>query len=220
MVDSYSGLSRWVAPALMTLVLLAGSGCSSTDDAPAPTPSGTAASTAPAESTTPAPGPRTTPGRTLPPPPTTPVPQQSPGDVNSTVPTTPEKSRAPVGLDKTSQTEQGVAAKIVEVAAVTAEARGPGEVSGPAVAVTVQVDNRSASAVSLDQVVVNLTASDGSPANPMTAKPAKPFGGRLAAGKKARGVYVFAVAKDDRDPITVDVTISGGGTVLVFRGKA
>lgn len=156
----------------------------------------------------------------MPPPPTTPVPQETPGDVTSTVPTQPQKSEEPVGLDEASTAEDGVVTRIVSVRSLTTKAKGPGEVSGPGLAVTVEARNSSSDAVSLDQVVVNLTGADGAPGNPMSDRPAKPFSGELEAGKKATGVYVFTVDEDNRDPVKVEVTISGGATVLVFSGRA
>jgi hypothetical protein len=220
MVEKFSGVSRWAAPALATLVLLTGSACTAGDNAPQPPVSSAPTTADPNGAASPAPGTRETPRSTLPPPPTTPVPQETPGDVNSTVPTKPEKSEKPVGLDEASTAEGGVVTRIARVRSLTTKAKGPGEVSGPGLAVTVEARNSSSSAVSLDQVVVNLTGADGVPGNPMSDRPAKPFRGQLAAGKKATGVYVFNVEEDNRDPVNIEVTISGGATVLVFSGPA
>ncbi len=207
---------RWCTAAAMTSLLLAGAGCSADDPAPAPS----ATSAAPSVTVSPAPGPKETPKSTVGAPATTPVPQPSPGDVNSTVPSTPEKSRKPVELDERGQADGDVSVRITSVKAITAKAKGIGEVSGPGLALTVELENDSDKAVNLNEVVLNLTGSDDAPGNPMSEKPAKPFSGRLAAGKTARGVYVFTVNPGARKPITVDVTISGGSTVVVFKGNA
>lgn len=161
------------------------------------------------------------PASTLPPPASTPVPQQSPGDVNSTVPTEPQASRKPVDLDETSTTGDGVTARLTSIEAVdSVKARGIGEVTGPGLVITVEVSNKTKSALVVGDLVVTLTGSDASPGNPMTAKPAKPLAGSLAPGKSATGVYVFTLAESARRPVSVAVTVSGPQPVLVFRGNA
>ncbi|HEY5822679.1 MAG TPA: hypothetical protein VIT20_11925 [Propionibacteriaceae bacterium] len=218
MVSTTTTARRWVAVTLTALLLLAGAACSPDPD---PEPSAPTTSVpAPTSIGTPAPGPSNTPTSTLPPPATTPVPQKSPGDLNSTVPTTPEKSRKPVDLDESSDAGGGVTARLGEIRSVTAKASGPGEVSGPGLAVTVRVSNGSKASVGLDQVVVTVTGADGSPGNAMSGKPAKPLSGQVAAGKSASGVYVFTLDQGQRDPITVNLTLGGGEVVLVFTGKA
>jgi hypothetical protein len=136
------------------------------------------------------------------------------------VPTAPQKTRDPVDLDKPSKAGGGVTARISDVRSITAKAKGPGEVSGPAVALTVKITNGASKRLPLDQVVVTLTGADRAPGTPMSGSPARPLAGSLAAGSSASGVYVFAVPKGSRNPVTVEVTVRGGDPVLVFRGKA
>ena len=219
MTTRSSGARRWAAASLTGWLLLTGAACSPN---PQPTPESTPSTvtSTPSARATAEPGPRETPTTTVPPPASTPVPQRSPGDVNSTVPTTPAKTQRPVPLDKTSGAGDGVSARLTSVRAVTAEAKGPGEVTGPALAVTVAVTNGSSSALDLDQVAVTLDGSDSSPGNPMTDQPAQPITGRLAAGGSASGVYVFAIAKNLRKPVVIQVMLSGGAPILVFTGNA
>ena len=42
----------------------------------------------------------------------------------------------------------------------------------------------------------------------------------MKPGKSASGVYVFAVPKNQRNPITVEASINADVPVAVFRGKA
>lgn len=172
--------------------------------------------------TSPAPTTKPTPsGPGGPPPATTAVPQQSPGDVNTTVPVTPEPSRRPVALDSPAATGSGLTASVTRLRGITAEAKGPGEVSGPAVALTVAVENGSNRPVDLGAAVVKLEDSAGAPGSEILSPPAKPLAGRLRPGEKTRsGTYVFRVAKDRRDPITVQVSLGSGLPVLVFTGDA
>jgi len=179
--------------------LLGAAGCSS--DTPAPAPSATAAST-------------------LPPPATTPVQPPTPGSTASTVkPRTPTK-RKPVKLNQTAESADTVKVAITSLKAITSKAKGPGEVSGPALAITVSVSNGTGSAVDLGSAVVTLTDADGNPGAGMAGKPNSPLPGSVAPGGKATGVYVFNVAKGQRDPVVVDVSVNPEMPIVVFRGAA
>ena len=134
-------------------------------------------------------------------------------------PTGPEKSKKPVKLDKPSTTGTGLTAKLVSIKAIKATAQMPGEIAGPALAITVSITNAGKKTADLSSVVVNLADSDQAPGNPMSAKPSAPFHGSLKAGKTARGIYVFTVPTKKRKPITLTVSI-GDAPVLVFTGNA
>jgi hypothetical protein len=108
---------------------------------------------------------------------------------------------------------------LISVKAIEATARLPGEITGPALALTIEVSNTGIRPADLGAVVVNVLDSDEAPGAEMTAAPAQPLTGRLAPKKTARGVYVFRVPMDKRRPVTVTVSI-GDAPVLVFRGNA
>jgi len=231
---------RLTAAAAVALLLAAGA-CSKDPADPGPTAptaagSGSAAPTAggsasaapvPAPSTA-APGPSTgapsgstAPSSTLPPPATTPVPAPTPGGgIDQTVAPQKEVTKKPVKLDKPSDTGEGATVRITSVKALNAKAQLPGEVAGPAVALTVVVKNSSAEPLNIGTVVVSLLDATGAPGNEMSSAPAKPLTGTLASGKTATGVYVFTVGKQRREPISVSVTLTGGAPVLVFKGDA
>jgi hypothetical protein len=167
---------------------------------PAPGSSAAPSSGAPSNSApaTAAPGPSTTPGSTLPPPATTPVPPPTPGGTDETVAPREEVTRPPVKLDKPSNTGSGVSVRITKIKSFTSKAQLPGEVAGPAVAMTVLVTNDTTKPLDIGTVVVSLLDSEGAPGNEMTAAPAKPLRGTVKAGGTATGVYVFTVDKDRR----------------------
>jgi hypothetical protein len=146
------------------------------------------------------------------------VPQPTPGDINKTVAPRKVVTRRPVRLNQTSQVTGTVRVRIPSVKAIQAQARLPGEVAGPGVAITVTVNNGSAKAIDLTNVVVTLTDSAQNPGGAMTDARARPFRGSLAAGQVRTGVYVFTVAKNRRDPVTVTVTLEGDSPVVEFRG--
>lgn len=224
--------ARRLGPAAaITLLLALGAACSPDPVAePSPTPAVTSpaisqTSAPPATSSSPPSRSTVAPSATAPPtvsqrpPATTPVPPPTPGDVTSSVEAKPEESKKPVKLDKPSKTGTGLTAKLTMIKAIDAKAQLPGEIAGPALALTVEVTNTGAKTADLSAVVVTVLDSDEAPGGEMTSDPAKPLKGKLGAGKTARGVYVFTVDKSKRNPVTVTVSISDA-PVLVFNGKA
>ena len=109
--------------------------------------------------------------RRLPPPASTAVPPPTPGNVESTVESKPEESKKPVKLDKPSKTGTGLSAELVRIKAIEAEAQLPGEIAGPALAITIEVSNTGDQAADLSTVVVTLLNSDDAPGNEMSTKP-------------------------------------------------
>lgn len=157
---------------------------------------------------------------TLPPPASTPVPPPVPGKVSSTVPGRKVVKRKSVPLKGRGEAADQVVVTLPSVKSVKATAQGPGEVAGPALAVTVKVDNKTGAAVDLVAAVVTLTASDRTPGSIMSSSPARQLPASVAKGKTATGVYVFTLPKGKRDPVTVEVQTSGASPVIVFKGQA
>jgi hypothetical protein len=131
-----------------------------------------------------------------------------------------EVTKAPVNLRQPSRPSNAVSVRISTIKPITAKAQLPGEVAGPALALTVKIDNQSPQRVDLGSVLVTLADSSGAPGGEMSARPARPLKGRLASQKSASGVYVFTVDEDRRDPIMVLVTLAGETPVLAFKGNA
>ena len=156
----------------------------------------------------------------VPAPATTPVPAPTPGDTRSSLPSKPTQKRKPVALQATGEAAEAVRVRMTRIDAIDAKASGPGEVAGPALALTVEIENGTNQQLDLGTAVVNLTASDGAPGSLMSASPAKPFPPSVAAAKKATGVYVFTVPKGKRNPVTVEVSVRAQDPLVVFRGRA
>lgn len=202
---------RTLGPAVLLAVVITGglAGCSGDPDPAAssparqPTLSGSTPGTAP-----------------LPPAATTPVPPPTAGSTSQTVAPRPVRSKKPVKIDQTAQPEQDVTVTVPELKSVEAKAQGPGEVSGPALEVHVEVQNATDRELDLSGAAVTLTAADDSPGQIMTGPPTALFPASVAAGAKAEGVFVFTVAKDQRDPVRVDVLVDPDHDVVAFRGRA
>ena len=142
------------------------------------------------------------------------------GDINQSVPEVQLTTNAPVPLDGTADFGGSVTAKLTEVNAIDATARVPGELSGPALAVTVEIENSSADPIGLDNVTVNLDTAGGTPASPVTSDPAAPLSGTLMPGETRTGVYVFTVPTGSRADVGITVLYSTGAPIVLFSGDA
>lgn len=140
------------------------------------------------------------------------------GNIDQVVAEVPVTTAAPVALTEAADFGGQVSARIAQVSAVHAEATLPGEVSGPAVAVTVEVTNGSTQAIGLDSVTVTMADSAGDPAAAVSADLAAPLQGVLDPGKSARGTYVFTVSADRRSPVTVTANYSAAAPTVAFSG--
>ncbi|WP_194786112.1 DUF4352 domain-containing protein [Actinomyces haliotis] len=148
----------------------------------------------------------------------------APSDGASLVPgqagyTQPEST--PVALDK-DQTAGDVKVTLGRIISTKGVANGPGEVSGPALVVTVTLENTGSKDVDLAAASVTLSyGKDQTPATTFASMDeAKSVPATVAAGKSVTGSYVFAVPSDEQDDVTVDVVVTTDQPVAVFHGSA
>jgi hypothetical protein len=123
-----------------------------------------------------------------------------------------------VALNQTADFGTGVVARLDGIDAIVAQAHGPGEVTGPALAFRVTVTNSSSQAVDLSAVIVNLTDANGNPGISMFGDPAAALSGTLAAGASATGTYVFTIDQSARSSVRVEVHYSTQAPTVVFSG--
>ena len=127
----------------------------------------------------------------------------------------------PIDTDEVADFGTGVTAEIVALEAVDGVAELPGEISGPALRVTVRLTNGTDAALALARVQVDLNSGrDRAPGLALTEPGAAPFVGELAQGDSADGVYVFGVPVDRRDQVQVLVLYSVDAPMAVFEGPA
>ena len=129
----------------------------------------------------------------------------------------------PTALPAVALTEsvvvEEVRGSLVSVEAIDAQATGRGNVAGPALRVTVRIQNDTGSALSLDEVSVNLSFGPaGTPASPIEDSSQRAFPGTLPAGESADGTYVFSVPVDQRGDVTIQVGYRAGAPIAVFSG--
>ena len=144
----------------------------------------------------------------------------STGAISVTVPTVPAVIDDPVAIDATADFGNGVQARLESLEAVDAVATFPGERSGPAVRVTVEISNASAEPINLDNVIIDLATAEGVPAYLITDSDQVALHGDLPAGETQAGSYVFTIAPEERDAVTVNVKYSAAVPTVVFAGPA
>lgn len=117
------------------------------------------------------------------------------------------------------KTPGGLTAKVASVESYTATATRPGEVSGPAVKVTLTLVNSTGSPFALSTATVNAYyGSASTPADPVQGDAsAKPFSGTLKPGATATAVYVFTVPAADAGDVTLTLSDQAGARLVVFR---
>jgi hypothetical protein len=178
------------------------------------TPGTTATTTTSAEVASPAAGP---------PPPASPdaAAPAGRGSIHERVDAPPGISTRPVGIDDVAEFGNGVQARLAAVEPIDAQGHLPGERSGPAVAITLQVTNGSSAAIDLGTVTVDLTigAGAGVPAYAVAVPERPPLGGTLAVGAATSGEYVFTLAPEERAHVQVHVKYSADTPTVVFEGS-
>lgn len=133
---------------------------------------------------------------------------------------TPPPSLPAVGWDEPVSSDNGLSVRVVSVRGISAQGNGRGQVSGPALALTVRVTNDSADAVSLNGLEVNVAfGRDQTPASPVDDPSASPLGGSLGSHDSAEGRYTFTVPTDARDTVTATIGLEADSPRLVFTGR-
>ena len=145
--------------------------------------------------------------------------QQPPAPATTILEGAPAARTVPaIDLTATGDFGGSVTAKITQIGPVQATADLPGQTAGPAVALTIEVDNGSSAPIGLDGIRVTLADSSGAAATSTTGNSAAPFAGMMVEGGRAEGTYVFIVPPENRDPVTITVTYSTSAPAVVFAG--
>ncbi len=212
-----------------TSVAPTGSGTPGTATAIA-APGGASSGAAPSSPSAPASPPvsRTTPGRTGTAPDDRPAPSPTgtarpaggrPTGVLTVVPPT-SRPTTSASAGTAADAGHGVAVQVTGSRRLQGSARGAGESSGDAIAITVRVDNESGRPLDLDAAVVSAALADGSQASAVSGAPAAPLHGALAAGDVVTAVYVFSLTPGAPARLTVSVSVNPAAAVSLFRVSA
>jgi hypothetical protein len=168
---------------------------------------GPSASASPSASATPTPSPSTSAEAGAP-----------PAAGESPEPLLGEPVAADVPRDATADFGDQVTASLAGSAPFTAQGSQVGEVSGPAVRVTIRIANGSGAPIQLDAVTVNAYyGADSTPAPPIGSDASStPFSGTLEPGASADASYSFSVPTEDQDTLVVSVGRVPGQPIVVF----
>ena len=117
---------------------------------------------------------------------------------------------------QTATYPDGVGARITALDSIDAGGTQVGDVSGPAVRVTIEVSNGSSAALDASGIEVNVYLADGSPASALSSNNDTRLTGELAAGRSGSGTWEFSVPRDAQSSIVVTVSRPGSPAVVVF----
>lgn len=212
---------QWLVAGVVAAVVLVGGivavaatrGGGATDEAGATGTSAITESPAPSATGSPTADATSTPGGTATPT-TAPVPEPSltwaPGAVDDAVP-----------LDDVATPEADVTVSLAKLEAVQGTAQGPGQVAGPALRVTLEVTNGTGEAIPLNAALVQVYCGpDRIPGDPLSGPGVSEFGGTLAAGDSATGVYVLTCPVELRDDVQITFGYVPAGAKVAFEGAA
>jgi hypothetical protein len=123
----------------------------------------------------------------------------------------------PVAVGQAADLGSGLLASVQKIDPLQITGSGPGELNGPGIGVTVQVENKTSQSVDLGGIVVNASYGNGQSAAGSLAAPFRGFAGQLETGKSAQAVYVFQVPESDAASVVVDIDYSGAPNVVIVR---
>lgn len=141
-----------------------------------------------------------------------------PGTGN-TVATEPEVTAAPGSISQPAIVDDGTSIRVARIEHVQGEATRPGEVGGPALRLSIEVDNHGSERVALDATVVDLSYGDPPTSAVRLVEPGSvPFPATVEPGDTTTAVFVFAVPEDQRSDIAITVSLAPGIPTVVFTG--
>lgn len=152
-----------------------------------------------------------------------PIPTPSPGvpsviGEGKTEIVAPVSVMSPIELDEIGDFGTGLVVELAQMESVEGVARAPGEIAGPALAVTVRVVNEASEPVSLDGVVVFLAYGEDLVPATVFGQGSAPLRGDLAPGSATTGTYVFAVPEEQRQDVRIEISYTGEAPTVVFAG--
>ena len=150
----------------------------------------------------------------------TPAPSESSDSAEEETPASsePRPTAPPIALDQVAEPAEGVRVTLGSITPFDGQASVPGEVEGPALQVTVNVENTSKTEALTDTLIVNVYyGPDRTPAN-ILVRPRQDLPVTIPAGESAKGVYGFSVPADARGQILVEVDLAVDLPVVLFEG--
>ena len=126
----------------------------------------------------------------------------------------------PATIGQVAEPKKGVVVTIAHLGAVTGKADGIGEISGPAIEFEAEVTNDTGATLPLDTATVTVTSGSAEPPANELVSSRKGFPASVAAGKTAVATYVFTLAENQRNDVTITFDYRAGTPVVAFSGSA
>ena len=145
-----------------------------------------------------------------------------PTSVPPSAPTAPSETPSPVttGVGDPAPLGDGVEVTVAKDALVQGEANGPGEVAGPAVRVSVTVENTGKAALPLDTAVLNLYyGPQRTPAETLSGPGVVSLPATVAPGDTATAKFVFKVPTAQLGRVVLEFINLVDQPLLVFSGS-
>ncbi len=124
----------------------------------------------------------------------------------------------PVPTTQPAEVKDRVRVELTEFRRDQVEARGPGEITGPAVRVKVKITNTSGRPIELDRATIAITDGAKTPLSPVLTSTGA-VAGSLAPSKSADGDYVFSIPADSKGPLSIIVIAAPGVPAAQFVGE-
>lgn len=141
------------------------------------------------------------------------------GSVDETVAPLEPGATETVGIEETATLSDGVQVRVASAESLDVDAETPGEIAGPAVAVTLEIVNGTDAAIDLSTTMVSVLGADGSLGQPTTSTPFAPFLTSLEPGESATAVYVFLLPANERNSLNITVEYLAGAPIALFAGN-
>ena len=126
-----------------------------------------------------------------------------------------------VPLNATATAAPRVQVRVTKIESVQSKVEIPGEVSRPALRLTVVIANGRSTALKLGSPVANLFYGKQRTPAAFALKPgSRPFPGTVAARGQASGVFVFNVPKSARSLLRLEVDLTDSMRIVAFTGAA
>lgn len=142
--------------------------------------------------------------------------------VSQTLPASPDAGRPhakPAAFKLAVAASRFVTVRVAKVEAITSKATQPGELSRPALRITIAARNSSRKATSIRSALVNAYYGPKSTPAVAVGKPgAKWFPSQIPAHGTAEGVYIFNIPVASRGDVTLEVDLATGLKIVTFHG--
>ena len=192
---------------------------------PAPTMDAAPASVAPSASASASPTATGTATATATEPAPVPAPTSAPAGVepplsnDAALAAVPQAVAPPVALAAPATVKTGLSAKVTNISAVEGEAKGIGEIAGPAIKFTIEVTNNTGADVSTNGVSVTVEyGKEAIPAGQLSDPVTADFPPVIAKDKSATATYVFSVPVDQRSLVRILLSLEASLPIAAFEG--